>query len=54
MDLISNTEERQSDCTILQAPRVVADMQTASLLANQTVDFDYNTDEFIISNRGHE
>jgi hypothetical protein len=54
VDLIPNTEERQFDCTILQVPKVVADMQTVNLLADQTVDFDYNTDEFIISNRGHE
>lgn len=54
VDLIPNTEPRQFDCTISDVPRVVADMQTMTLLANQTVDFDYNQQEFIISNRGHE
>jgi hypothetical protein len=54
VDLIPNADERQFDCTILQVPKVVADMQTVNLLVDQTVDFDYNTDEFIISNRGHE
>lgn len=54
VDLIPNTEPKQFDCTISEMPRVVADMQTVTLMADQTVDFDYNTQEFIISNRGHE
>ena len=54
VDLIPNTEVRQFDCTISDVPRVVADMQTVTLLADQTVDFNYNTEEFVISNRGHE
>jgi len=29
-------------------------MQTVTLMADQTVDFDYDKQEFIISNRGHE
>jgi len=29
-------------------------MQTVTLLADQVVDFDYDTQEFIISNRGSE
>jgi len=54
VDLIPNDEVRQNDCTISAVPRVVADLQTATLMANQVVDFNYNTDEFIISNRQHE
>ena len=54
VDLIPNTEAKQFDCTISEMPRVVADMQTVTLMADQIVDFDYNTQEFIISNRGHE
>lgn len=52
VDLIPNAEHRESDCVISDVPRVVADIQTVTLLADQTVDFDYNTQEFIISNRG--
>lgn len=54
VDLIPNSEQRQFDCTISDIPRVIADMQTVTLMADQTVDYDYNAKEFIISNRGHE
>jgi hypothetical protein len=54
VDLIPNTEPRQFDCTISDVPRVVADMQTVTLMADQIVDFDYNNQEFVISNRGNE
>ena len=54
VDLIPNSEDKPNDCIISHTPRIVADIQTATLLANQIVDFDYNLEEFIISNRGHE
>lgn len=54
IDLFPNTEPKQFDCTISEMPRVVADMQTVTLMADQIIDFDYNKQEFIISNRGHE
>ena len=54
VDLIPNTELKQFDCTISEMPKVVADMQTVTLMADQIIDFDYNEHEFIISNRGHE
>lgn len=54
VDLIPNSEVMPNDCIISHTPRVVADLQTATLLANQIVDFDYNLEEFIISNRGNE
>jgi Fe-S cluster assembly iron-binding protein IscA len=54
VDLIPDAELQSNDCTISRVPHVVVDLQTATLLANQTIDFDYSTDEFIISNRGKE
>lgn len=54
VDLIPNSEVRVGDVTITHTPSVVVDFNTSLLLADKVVDFDYNTDEFIISNRGHE
>lgn len=54
VDLIPNSELRPGDVTISHTPPVVVDINTATLLANRVIDFDYNTNEFIISNRGNE
>lgn len=54
VDLIPNAELNPGDVTISHTPHIVADLNTATLLADRVVDFDYNTDEFVISNRGHE
>lgn len=54
IDLISDAELRPGDSTISHVPRVVVDIQTATLLANQNIDFDYSSGEFIISNREKE
>jgi hypothetical protein len=54
VDLIPNVDVTSMDSTISIVPRVVVDLQTATLLAGQYIDFDYNTGEFIISNRGKE
>ena len=54
VDLIPNSELKPGDSTISHVPHVVADIQTATLLAGRTVDFNYNTEEFIISNRDKE
>lgn len=54
VDLIPNTELKLGDSTISHVPHVVVDIQTATLLADKTIDFNYNTDEFIISNRDKE
>ncbi len=51
VDLIPNSEIMRGDSTISHVPCVVADIQTSTLLADRTIDFDYNTGEFIISNR---
>ena len=54
VDLIPNVTVTGADSQISIIPLVVADIQTATLLAGQHIDFDYNTGEFIISNRGNE
>jgi Fe-S cluster assembly iron-binding protein IscA len=54
VDLIVNSKPQPHDCIIYDDPRIVADLQTITLLGGQTVDYDYNNSEFIISNRGNE
>jgi len=54
VDLIPDADVTEADSTISTIPHVVVDIQTATLLAGQNIDFDYNTEEFIISNRGKE
>lgn len=54
IDLIPDTEVTEMDSTISRIPHVVVDILTATFLAGQNIDFDYNTEEFIISNRGNE
>jgi len=52
IDLIPNEEFLPGDSIISHIPKVVVDFQTAVLLANQIIDYDYENEEFIISNRG--
>lgn len=54
VDLIPNADVTENDSTISMVPLVVADVQTLTLLAGRDIDFDYNTGEFIIANRGNE
>lgn len=54
VDLIPNAEVLPTDCIICHTPLVIADLQTATLLIDQVVDFDYDAEEFIIANRGNE
>lgn len=49
VDLIPDSEVTAMDSIISSTPMVVADLQTITLLAGQTIDFDYGTDEFIIT-----
>jgi len=37
-----------------KVPQIVADVQTMNLMSDQTVDFDYNNQEFVICNRANE
>lgn len=54
IDLIPNVEPNAFDITISHIPKVVADVETIEAMLNQDIDFDYKTEEFIISNRGVE
>jgi len=54
VDLIPDVDVTEFDSTISTIPKIVIDIQTATLLAGQSIDFDYNTEEFIISKRGIE
>ena len=54
VDLVPHSPMVENDVTICSEPLIIADFQTVNHLVNQTVDFDYNTEEFIISNRGKE
>lgn len=54
VDLFPNTEPLLTDVTISNVPRIVADIQTVTLMADQVLDYNYTTEEFVISNRGIE
>lgn len=54
VDLLPNAERSEKDVTISLVPHVVVDFNTSILMAQQVIDFDYETGEFIISNRGAE
>jgi Fe-S cluster assembly iron-binding protein IscA len=49
VDLIANATALSSDVTICTSPAVVADFASINFLTGQTIDFDYSTEEFIIS-----
>ena len=42
------------DVTINVMPFIIADLASDNFLGDKTVDYDYNNQEFIISNRGNE
>lgn len=54
VDLIPDADVTELDSIISVMPKVVVDIQTATLMAGQSIDFNYDTGEFIISNRGNE
>ena len=54
VDLIPDSESTSNDVTICSAPYIIADLTTINFLSGQTVDFDYQDEEFIISKRGAE
>ena len=54
VDLIPNTEAKQFDCIINHIPHIVADYKTVTLMADQLVDFNYDTKEFVISTVKYE
>lgn len=54
IDLIPISDLNNDDVIICSIPLVVTDIKSVALLADRTVDFSYDDDEFIISNRGNE
>lgn len=49
VDLIPNTEVTEFDSTISYTPLIVADIVTVTRMAGRSIDFDYQSGEFIIS-----
>ena len=49
VELILNSEIAEFDCIIATVPLIVADVTTATLTAGRGLDYDYRTDEFLIS-----
>ena len=54
VDLIPNADQTELDVTICHVPHVIADLSSVNFLSGQVVDFNYDDDEFVISNRGAE
>lgn len=54
VDLIPSSEVLPNDVTICSVPLIIVSIETLTLIADRSIDYDYNTDEFIISNRGFE
>ena len=49
VELILNSEKTEFDCIIATIPLVVADVSTATLTAGRSIDFDYQSGDFLIS-----
>lgn len=52
VDLVPNAVMSPNDVTICPMPLIIADLMSVNYLGGKVVDYDYNNDEFIISNRG--
>lgn len=51
IDLIPNSAVEPNDCIILDVPRIVSSYSSVMLLVDKVIDYDYDAEEFIISNR---
>jgi len=49
VDLIPNSEATRFDITIALTPHIVADIVTVTKMAGRSIDFDYQSGEFLIS-----
>ena len=49
VDLIPNSEVAAFDSTISGVPLIVADVETVTCMAGRTIDFDYQSGDFLIS-----
>ncbi len=54
VDLEPNAERTTLDVTINMMPLIIADLASVNFLGDKVVDYDYNNQEFIISDRGNE
>ncbi len=54
VDLYPDTAVMVDDRIICSSPKVVADLASATFLADQVIDYSFENEEFIISNRGNE
>jgi hypothetical protein len=54
VDLIPSSEVLPNDVTICNVPLIIVSIETLTLIADRSIDYNYNTDEFVISNRGFE
>jgi hypothetical protein len=54
VDLIPDADPLPLDVTICDDPLIIADFASVNFLTHQVIDYDFNEEEFIISNRGHE
>lgn len=52
VDLIPNAEATGADVTICTQPNIIMDLASVNHLTNQSIDYDPDAEEFIISNRG--
>ena len=53
VDLVPNAVRTALDVTMCLMPTIIADITSANFLGDKKVDFDYVSQEFIISNRGN-
>lgn len=49
IELILNSEQTPFDCIIATVPLIVADISSATIIAGRSIDFDYQSGEFLIS-----
>jgi hypothetical protein len=54
VDLEANAVRTPLDVTMCSMPIIIADLASANFLGDKRVDYDYNNQEFIISDRGNE
>ena len=54
VNLEPNATLTSSDVTINVMPLIIADLTSVNFLGDKVVDYDYNNQEFIISNRGKQ
>lgn len=54
IDLILNADVTLNDVTISSVPHIIADVSTVLKMVGRSIDYDYSTKEFVISNGSKE